>query len=36
MSLSEYMLLNVDEKIIVTITGRDGVGTFIGLGYTEE
>ena len=30
------MLLNVDEKVTVTITGRGGVGTFIGLGYTEE
>ena len=30
------MLLNVDEKITVTMTGRDCLGTFIGLGYTEE
>lgn len=30
------MLLDVNEKITVTMTGRDGVNTFIGLGYTEE
>lgn len=30
------MLLDVNEKITVTMTRRDGVNTFIGLGYTEE